>query len=120
MSEDVIAYQVLPRPPRLLQDGSGYDWREFDRWLQKIHSLIGMPQEGSKALNLINISQVTNNLLIEQGYNVPSDNSHDIKVLESRLEMIMNEMNMIIDNRDKISQLLQQIQNIQVSQSMGA
>ncbi len=35
--------QLLPKPPRLLPDGSGYDWREIDRWFQKIYLLLGAP-----------------------------------------------------------------------------
>jgi hypothetical protein len=44
--------QALARPPRLKQDGSGYDWREFDRWLQQIQKLLGAYADGQKAINL--------------------------------------------------------------------
>jgi hypothetical protein len=33
----------LQRPPRLKADGTGYDWREFDRYLQKTSALLGEP-----------------------------------------------------------------------------
>jgi hypothetical protein len=35
--------KLLSRPPRLKPDGSGYaDWYEFDRWVQKVHQLLGL------------------------------------------------------------------------------
>ena len=39
-----VSKQLLPRPPQLLPDGNGYDWREFNRWLQRVYALLGVPQ----------------------------------------------------------------------------
>jgi hypothetical protein len=38
--------------PRLKTDGSGYEWREFDRWLQTVQRLLGAYSDGDKAVNL--------------------------------------------------------------------
>lgn len=46
-----LSQQVLPKAPRLLPDGTGYDWREFDRWLQRIQTLLGSGGN-SKSLNV--------------------------------------------------------------------
>jgi hypothetical protein len=32
--------ELLTRPPHLKSDGSGYDWREYDRWLQKVYAML--------------------------------------------------------------------------------
>jgi hypothetical protein len=44
--------QALPKVPRVKSDGSGYDWREFDRWIQTIQRLLGAFADGQKAVNL--------------------------------------------------------------------
>jgi hypothetical protein len=46
------AEQLLPRPPRLRPDGSGYDPRELDRWLQRLYSLLGLFPVPAKAYNI--------------------------------------------------------------------
>lgn len=45
------ATELLPRPPRLKSDGSGYDWHEFDRYLQRLSSLLGTG-ENQKSFNI--------------------------------------------------------------------
>jgi hypothetical protein len=114
-----LSQQVLPKPPRLLPDGSGYDWREFDRWMQRVFSLLGLPQKNSASLNLIAAAQESINQSVDSGANFALDHQWEIKTLERRLENVIVEMNMIIDNKQQIQKLLQLVQNIQVSQSMG-
>ena len=111
-----MSSQVLPRPPRLLQDGAGYDWKELDRFLQRLYLLLGNPSDLSQSLNLI---QGISNSEVDSGANFALDHQHEIKMLEKRLENVITEMNTIIDNRQTISNLLQAIQNIQVASSMG-
>ncbi len=53
MTEIVADQNLLPRPPRLKPDGSGYDWREFDRYLQKVYTMLGLFVE-SKVYNVPN------------------------------------------------------------------
>jgi hypothetical protein len=45
---------LLSRPPRLKADGSGYDWREFDRYLQKIYSMLRLVLGADKSYNIPN------------------------------------------------------------------
>jgi hypothetical protein len=45
--------QVLSKPPRLMRDETGYDWREFDRWIQRLYLLLGTG-DTSNAYNVIN------------------------------------------------------------------
>lgn len=52
LSDPVIAYQALRKPPRLSNDGTGYDWREFDRWMRQVHLLLGAFIDGQKTVNL--------------------------------------------------------------------
>lgn len=49
--------QVLQKPPRLLNNTTGYDWREFDRWLQRLYLLLGTGEQGN-AYNVINSQQI--------------------------------------------------------------
>lgn len=42
---------LLHRPPKLKSDGSGYDWRELDRFLSKIYNLLGLIYH-SKSYNI--------------------------------------------------------------------
>jgi hypothetical protein len=44
--------QALRKPPRLSSAEKGYDWREFDKWLQQVYQLLGAFQDGQKAVNL--------------------------------------------------------------------
>jgi len=58
--------QAMPRPPRrvnpvTINDANGkvlatidigYDWREFDRYLQRLHALLGLFPDGDKGINL--------------------------------------------------------------------
>ena len=44
--------EALPKVPRLKNDGSGYDWREFDRWVRQIQLLLGAYSDGDKTVNL--------------------------------------------------------------------
>jgi hypothetical protein len=46
--------QLLPKPPRLLSVEAGYDWRDVDRWFQKIWRLLG-PGVDSSAYNIPNV-----------------------------------------------------------------
>jgi hypothetical protein len=43
--------QALPKPPRLMGE-KGYDWREFDRYLQRLHALLGAFADGQAGVNL--------------------------------------------------------------------
>lgn len=112
-----IADQTLPRPPRLLQDGTGYDWKELDRFLQRLYLLLGNPSDLSKSLNLI---QSISNGEIDAGTNFALDHQHEIKMLEHRLESLIVEIDMISNCKQQIANILQMLQNIQVAQDMGA
>jgi hypothetical protein len=52
LSDLQIAYQALRKPPRLKNDGTGYDWRELDRWFRQISLLLGAYIDGQKTVNL--------------------------------------------------------------------
>lgn len=48
--------QAIPKPPRLIDPSAAgpYDWREFDRFLQRLYALLGnVPVEGNK-VNIFN------------------------------------------------------------------
>jgi hypothetical protein len=44
--------EALNRPPRVKGDGTGFDWRELDRWLQKVYQLLGTFKDQEDAINL--------------------------------------------------------------------
>jgi hypothetical protein len=48
----ITSYQALKRPPKLRGDGTGYDWRELDRWFRQLHLLLGAFVDGSQTINL--------------------------------------------------------------------
>lgn len=48
----VTSYQALKRPPKLKNDGTGYDWRELDRWMRQLHLLLGAFVDGQQTVNL--------------------------------------------------------------------
>lgn len=52
MSDLIKSNQALPRVPKLKSDQSGYDWREFDRWLQQIYRLLSASLSSPNAINL--------------------------------------------------------------------
>jgi len=52
MADLLIKYQSLRKPPRLKNDGNGYDWRELDRWFLQIWMLLGPDPDGNKTVNL--------------------------------------------------------------------
>jgi hypothetical protein len=52
LSDLTIAYQTLRKPPRLKNDGTGYDWRELDRWFRQLSLLLGAYWDGQKTVNL--------------------------------------------------------------------
>jgi hypothetical protein len=52
LSDLTIAYQALRKPPRLKNDGTGYDWRELDRWFRQLSLLLGAYMDGQKTVNL--------------------------------------------------------------------
>jgi hypothetical protein len=52
MSYEEDLNKALPRTPRLISIETGYDWREFDRWLQQIQKLLGSYEEGINNINL--------------------------------------------------------------------
>lgn len=85
-----VEKQLLPRPPRLLSVTTGYDWREFDVWLQKLYSLIGMPQ--TDAYNIPTSLQGTQDVAMEGAFTV--DPSAEIQKLRQDLEQLRTEMNM--------------------------
>jgi hypothetical protein len=51
----VLVSDPLSKPPRLLDSKTGYDWREFDRWMQRLWLLLGSGAL-SQAYNVINSS----------------------------------------------------------------
>lgn len=52
MSNREIAFETLRKPPRLKNDGTGYDWRELDRWFRQLSLLLGAYWDGQKTVNL--------------------------------------------------------------------
>jgi hypothetical protein len=52
MADLLIKYQSLRKPPRLKNDGNGYDWRELDRWFLQIWMLLGPDPDENKTVNL--------------------------------------------------------------------
>ena len=104
-----IAKQLLPRPPRPLPDGSGYDWREFDRWMQKIYSLIGA-SANDKAYNVPGLLQqlgderMSLDFVTDQGMKNPvvdiapdfiTDNILEIQLLRQLVEQLITEVSML-------------------------
>lgn len=79
--------QLLPKPPRLLSSESGYDWREFDRWLQRLYLLLG-PQVGTSL-------------------NIPSQMANDADTTSAELGFIPN-------YDERIQRLQKQIDDLKV------
>jgi hypothetical protein len=65
----------LQRPPRLKADGTGYDWREFDRYLQKTSALLGEPTGNPTNIpqQITNVNTITAQVLSDiQALQVPA------------------------------------------------
>jgi len=107
--------QLLPKPPRPLADGTGYDWREFDRWMQKIHQLLGTP--------------------VGQQFNVPSllgpnfdeqlnldfitDESLAIQLLRQIVDQLAIEVQSLTDQQNDVYKVRQQINDVYVELGMS-
>jgi hypothetical protein len=52
LSNREIVFETLRKPPRLKNDGTGYDWRELDRWFRQLSLLLGAYWDGQKTVNL--------------------------------------------------------------------
>ena len=106
-----ILQQLLPKPPRLLPDGSGYDWREFDRWMQKIYLLLGPPKD-DQLYNITTAGGQTEVEHIEDDF--ITDQSLEIQVLRKLVEQLNNEVNMIPNYQQEILNLRNQVNDTMV------
>lgn len=113
---------LLPRPPRLNPDGSGYDWREFDRYLQKIYTMLQLTY-GSKFYNIpeairdlqaqslvegmtiSNASSPTEDDLLKELLSIRAENptfENRISSLEDELEEMMEQLDTVINRLDSL------------------
>ena len=108
-SSDILQ-QLLPKPPRLLPDGSGYDWREFNRWMQNIYNLLGPPQNDSA----VNITTVPTNGIEHVEDDFLTDQSFEIQMLRKLVEQLSNEVYMIPNYQQEILNLKNQVNDTMV------
>ena len=111
---DSISDQLLTRPPRLLPDGTGYDWKEVDRFFQRLYLLLGQPSGNS--YNVISSASTAD---VESGADFALDHQHEIKVLEQMYANLENQIQMITNDQQAIRDLMQQVQNTQTDHFMG-
>lgn len=109
------APQLLAKPPRLLQSGQGYDWKEFDRWLQKIYVILGAPQN-NEIVNITNIDTTTTSsdsgTSVEDAFTI--DSSFEIHILRQALEQLTTEINMLQDQQQAIINTNKRIDDVYV------
>ena len=108
---------TLPKPPRLRADGGGYDWREFDRWLQRLFLILGYPNETNSDINLFQGNEDIKSSLFAD---FAVDHQHEIRQLSIKLDEIQNELAMITDQQNEILKLRQQVEDAQLAADMGA
>lgn len=119
--------ELLVKPPRLLSSGNGYDWREFDRWLQKLYLMLGSPSENTvyNIPKLIdnNSSNITNNttninnvaqIVSDIESSMPTDSSFQIIALRKLVDDLVTEINMLTDQRKEVHELQQRMNDVSV------
>jgi hypothetical protein len=104
-----ISKQLLPRPPRLLPSGSGYDWREFDRWMQRVYSLIGTPQNSATYNIPASLGQNSDE---QADLDFVTDNSLEIQLLRQMVEQLSTEVNMFTDQQQNFLNLSRKVDDL--------
>src|ERR1035437_3818212 len=104
-----IPATTLPKPPRLQPDGSGYDWREFDRWVQRLYLMLGVPNTVNENQNVL---QELENLAIENGAIFVIDHQQEIRTLSGRIDDLENEMAAIFNSAIDINNLKTRLNEI--------
>lgn len=112
-----ISPQLLAKPPRLLQSGQGYDWKEFDRWLQKVYVILGAPQN-SGVVNITNLENQESNPSVDIEADFTIDRSLEIQLLRQSIEQLTTELNMLQDHQQEITNTRKLIDDMRVEIDM--
>jgi hypothetical protein len=83
---DTEIKQLLPKPPRPLIDGQGYDWKEFDKWLQRLHLLLGTPRNELVYNIPSRISESSSETAILDAF--PGNQQQEIRDLSQKIQSV--------------------------------
>ena len=117
MTDTVITQQLLPKAPRLLPDGSGYDWREFDRWLQRVQNILGAPQN-SASFNIASLLEMNND--VNTLLNLEKNDQQEIRDLAVEIDSLSVISSMDNKNEQKLNDLFQLASDNQILYWMEA
>lgn len=108
---------TLPKPPRLLSNQNGYDWNEFDRWIQRLYLLLGMPDaNNSKALNVL---ASLNDQEVSNSFDFSVDHQQEIKTLDRRIDDVIVELNLISSNKELFKSVSDKINDLTAEINMS-